>query len=669
MVKTGQYWNILAGGTMALLSVRNISKAYADKSILEGASLQVNPGEKVGLVGANGCGKTTLLKIIIGAEEADAGEVFTSRGVSMGYLSQKPGFLPEAELQEIFRGALAEIYSIKEEMTHLEEKMASFDSGEKNKVLTSLMERYGELAHQFEENEGYMLENRLQMIAQGLGFREADLERSIETFSGGEKTRAQLASLLLSEPDLLLLDEPTNSLDAESIEWLENFLVSWRGALLVVSHDRFFLDRIVGRIIALENKKLLSYQGNFSNFLHQREIITKTLHKAYKKQEITIKKHQDFIRNAAADRRTKRQARSREKLLEKLDLIKKPEKTPSWKARFDFAGREGRSVVVFERVSKYYGSFPVFKNASFEIKGGDRVAVLGPNGAGKTTLLRVITGEETIESGVVKIGSGSKMAYFDQEQKTLMGELTVLENIMDVSGMLEAEARHFLGNYLFRGDDVFKLVKSLSGGEKSRLALARMALEESNFLIMDEPTNHLDIWGISELEAALTSYPGTLLIVSHDRYFVSRTATKILEINNRRVKLYNGTYAEYREMQLREKEGKEQGTGPLHNVASIREQSRIKKEKEEARRKEIMAVRRKRRQLHQTITGIEEKIVCHEKKISHLEKQLASPGIYDDFAKARPFLAELTVIQDEVRSLYEKWEKLGLLLDEFPQQE
>ncbi len=653
---------------MALLDVRNIDKTYADKSILEGVSLQINPGEKIGLVGANGSGKTTLLKIIIGAEEAEQGEVFIGKGLSLGYLSQKPGFLPEASLREVLRGALEEVYSLKEEMILLEKEMSLFGADKKNVHLASLMERYGQLAHLFEEKGGYLLENRLQMITGGLGFREADLGRRVETFSGGEKTRAQMAALLLSEPDLLLLDEPTNSLDSDSVEWLENFLGSWRGALLIVSHDRFFLDRVVGQIAALENKRLRLYRGNFSSFLRQREMEKSAQDKAYKKQEATIKKQLDFIRHAAADQRTKRQARSREKLLERLDLVEKPGGAPSWKARFDFSGRGGRSsVVAFEKVSKFFGSRPVFLEASFEINGGDRVAVLGPNGAGKTTLLRIITGEETAESGVVKIGAGSRIAYFDQEQRTLKGHLTVLENIMGASGMSESEARSYLGGYLFRGDEVFKPVQSLSGGEKSRLALARMALGESNFLIMDEPTNHLDIWGIGELEAALSGYPGTLLIVSHDRYFVSRTATKILAIGNRRVKLYKGTYTEYREKQLKEKERESAAPHPIDMAA--KELRQAEKEREKAKREHILQARRKRRRLNHSIAEVEEKITCGENKISYLEEQLARPGIYDDFAKARNFLTELTQVRDEIGVLYEKWEKLGSLLDELPPEE
>ncbi|NLX91492.1 MAG: ABC-F family ATP-binding cassette domain-containing protein [Firmicutes bacterium] len=650
---------------MALLEVRNIFKAYADNSILEGASLQVNPGEKIGLVGANGSGKTTLLKLIMGLEEPDQGEVFISKGLSLGYLSQKPGFMPRASLQDVLTEALSEIYSIKEELSRLEKEMSFCGADKKETVLASLMERYAQLSQIFEEKGGYQLENRLRMIARGLGFQESDLQRRVENFSGGEKTRTQLAALLLREPDLLLLDEPTNSLDSESVEWLENYLGSWRGGLLVVSHDRFFLDRIAGKIVVLENKKLRSYRGNFSSFMAQREVERVTLEKAYKKQEATIKKDLEFIRNASGDERAKRQARSREKRLAKLDLLQKPDAAKSWKTRFGYAGRGNRSVVVLEKVAKSFGPLTVFTDVTFKINWGDRVAIVGPNGAGKTTLLRIITGGETFDSGIVEIGQGIRIAYFDQEHKSLKSELTVLENIIEASGMTEAEARRYLGSYLFQGDMVFKKVHSLSGGEKSRLALAKMALGESNFLVMDEPTNHLDIWGIEELETSLSAYPGTLLIVSHDRFFISRTATKILEVKDKRVTLYNGTYLEYKE--LKEKESKNSSFNLSETPA--KQQRREKREREKALREEILALRRKKRKLHSLISGIEEKIALGEKKISCLEEQLARPGMYDDFNKVRPLLDELTKTRDEVGELYEEWEKLSLSLDELPQEE
>lgn len=652
---------------MALLDVRNISKTYADHSILEGVSLQVNAGEKIGFIGANGTGKTTLIKIITGDEEPDQGEVFIGKGISLGYLSQKPGFLPTARLQDFLTEALEDVYALKEEMARLEKEMSLCSVREDESSLALLMEKYGELSHLYEEKGGYLLENRLRMVALGLGFKEADLQRQMDNFSGGEKTRAQLAALLLREPDLLLLDEPTNSLDADSVEWLENYLINWPGALLVVSHDRFFLDRVAGRIVVLENRRLRSYRGNFSRCLKQREMERNALEKAFKKQEAAIKKDQDFIRNAAADERTKRQARSREKRLEKLDPVKKPEKAPSWKARFDFAGRGSRCAVAFEEVSKSYAGSTVFTDATFEINWGDRVAVVGPNGAGKTTLLRLITGEETFDSGMVRIGEGSKIAYFDQEQKTLNKELTVLENIMEASGMGEHEARSYLGGYQFRGEDVFKNVQVLSGGEKSRLALAKMSLEESNFIIMDEPTNHLDIWGIEELENALAGFPGTLLIVSHDRYFISRTATKILEVKDKHVKLYKGTYLEYREIKLNEKEKEV----PVFSFSDElrKQQRRERKEMEKAKREEMLAIRRKRRNLSRSISELEEKITLGENKISSLEEQLAVPGIYDDFNKARRIIEELAQARDKVRELYEEWEKLGFLLDELPLEE
>jgi len=651
---------------MALLDVRHIYKSYADNSILEGVSLQLRAGDRVGLLGRNGSGKTTLLKIITGEEEPDSGEIYRGKGLNLGYLSQKPGFLPEASLYEILREALEDVYQLKNEIARLEEEMASGSAGQGEEYIASLMTRYGELTHIFEERGGYMLENRLGMVALGLGFSEKDLSRQVGNFSGGEKTRVQLAALLLREPDLLLLDEPTNSLDTESVEWLENYLVNWRGALLVVSHDRFFLDGIAGQIAILEKRGIRLYKGNYSAYQLQREIERSTLEKASKKQEETIRKDEEFIRNAAAE--TKRQARSREKRLGKLAQVEKHEDAPSWKARFGFASRiSNRSVVTLEDVSKRFDRNVVFKGASFEINWGDRLAVVGPNGAGKTTLLRIITGEETGYDGLVRFGTGIKMAYFDQEQKTLRNELTVLENILEASRMGEDEARRFLGSYLFRGEDVFKKVEALSGGERSRLALAKMTLDESNFLILDEPTNHLDIWGIEELEKALAVFPGTLLLVSHDRFFISRTATKIIDVRDKKVRLYKEPYSVYREIRLKEKSRE---AAPVSAAEALKiQERRAKKEEEKAKRDEIMALRRQRRDLIRAMTEIEEKASAGESRIVSLQEELSKPGIYDDYTKARPLLDELAQTKDEVGALYEEWERLALLKEELPQEE
>jgi ATP-binding cassette subfamily F protein 3 len=650
---------------LAILSINNISKYFGDQPVLSGISLQLHQGEKVGLVGPNGAGKTTLLKIITGEVGADEGAVYMAKELSLGYLSQKPGMLPHTTLEEYLMEALKDVVFLRQELASLERKMASPAIKENSVALDSLMQRYGDLAHLFEEKGGYMLEKRLSAVAGGLGFTEGDFKRRVSEFSGGEKTRAQLAFLILQEPDLLLLDEPTNYLDIDAVEWLENFLRDCPGSIIVVSHDRYFLDRVVGRIVALRNGNLRNYRGNYSAYISQREIEEISAEKAYKKQQAAIKKDLEFIRTAAADERTKRQARSREKRLRALNTVSRPMKDKSMNLNFSFAGRSGKIVLSMENVSKAFGETVLFKNATFKINWGDRVALVGPNGAGKTTLLRIITGEEMQSEGKIYLGPSVKPVYFDQEQQQLDLLSTPLETIMNASSMGEAEARKHLGRYLFREDEIFKKIGDLSGGEKSRLALAKIALAAGNFLILDEPTNHLDIAGVEELEAALDDYQGTLLVVSHDRYFVSRMATRILEIRGQRVRLFKGDYREYEEMRAREKE--EKSALKDHPEALSRRREEEKKRREE--REKILKLRRQKRTLKKRLQELEEEILLKEQKVSSFQDRLADAGIYQNFDDARSVAEEYKKAQKRLHLLYEQWEAAALQLEELPEED
>ena len=653
------------GEPLALLSINRLSKYFGDQMVLSGISLQLHQGEKVGLVGPNGAGKTTLLKIITGEIEADEGEVYLARGLSLGYLSQKPGILPRATLEEHLLEATKDIVFLRQELASLEQEMASPAMKENSAALASLMEKYGELAHLFEEKGGYTLEKRLAAVARGLGFTEDDFGRQVSEFSGGEKTRAQLASLILQEPDLLLLDEPTNYLDIDAVEWLENFLRDWSGSILVVSHDRYFLDRVAGRIVSLKNGNLRNYRGNYSAYVAQRKIEETSEEKAYKKQQAAINKDLEFIRTAAADERTKRQTRSREKRLQALKTVSRPVKDKSMNLNFNFTGRSGKIVLAMENVSKAFGETVLFKDVGFEINWGDRVALVGPNGAGKTTLLRIITGEEIQSEGKIYLGPSVNMAYFDQEQQQLDLLSTPLETIMNASSMGETEARKHLGRYLFRGDEIFKKVGDLSGGEKSRLALAKVALAEGNFLILDEPTNHLDITGVEELEAALDDYPGTLLVVSHDRYFVSRMATRILEIRDRRVRLFKGSYREYEEMKAKEKEEK----AALRVDSDVLSRRREEEKKRREKREHILELRRKKRTLKKRLQELEEEIFLEEQKVSSYQDRLADGEIYQNFDDARSVAEEYKKAQKHLHRLYEQWEAAALQLEELPEEE
>ena len=652
---------------MPILHLNNIYKDYGDNRVLAGVSLVLQRGEKVGLVGPNGSGKTTLLKIIAGEEEADQGSVFLSRGASLGYLEQKPGFLNRTTLGNYLREAVRDILSIKDELSALEKEMALLGNEASRESLDPLMKRYGFLTQLYESKGGYTLENRINIVAQGMGFKKEDRGRCIEKFSGGEKTRAQLAALILQEPELLLLDEPTNYLDLESLEWLENYLRAWSVSLLVVSHDRYFLDRVVDRIASLERGELKCYRGNYSDYVAQRQLEKASMEKVYQKQLAAVKKDLDFIRTASADERTKRQARSREKRLSKMQLLSPPPAEKTGKLNFGFAGRSSRLVLSFDKVSKAFGGAELFSEATFEIEWGDRVSLVGPNGAGKTTLLRMITGEEAQSSGRIQIGHGVRIAYFDQEQKLLEPDSTPLGTVMEHTGLTEAEARKHLSRFLFRGDEVFKKVGDLSGGEKSRLALARVALSAGNFLIMDEPTNHLDVKGVEELETALAGYPGTLLVVSHDRFFISRIATKVLEIREGNVKLYRGTYREYIEARAAEEE-KEAGER-REKAEAAAGRGRKKREMEKAAREQLLALRRERRRLEKSLARLEEEISEEEAKISSLQEQLADPGIYENFVSARKIAEEFKSAQHRVELLYDEWEVIAAELEELPPEE
>lgn len=645
---------------MSLLSLHNITKSYGENEILSSVSMQLEPGEKAGLVGANGAGKTTLLRIIMEMEEIENGGIFRSQGLSIGYLSQRPEQMARASLWQHLESAAGNLTALKDKLGLLEEEMASTQAQKDQKLMQELVHRYGRLSHFFEQSGGYTLEHRLREVALGLGFTEDDFPRRVEDFSGGEKTRVQLAALLLQEHDLLLLDEPTNSLDFDAIQWLEKYLAAWRGALLIVSHDRFFLDRVAKIIYFLHGKQLKKYHGNYSIFSKQRQLEEAREKKEYSQQQKLFRKEKDFILNAKAE--TKRQAQSREKRLEKLQKLNKPEEQKNMNLEFDYIGRSGKIVAALESVGKSFGAKNIFWGANVELRWGDRLAIVGPNGAGKSTLLRIITGEEPCTEGSVQIGSNVRMAYFEQEQKQLGPDSTPLDIIMETSGMAENEARNYLGTYLFRGDEVFKRIRDLSGGEKSRLALARTSLMESNFLILDEPTNHLDIAGIEKLEAALLSYPGTLLLVSHDRYFLTKIASSILEIRNGRVTYYKGNYQEF----LEDKDSKQEENDLGRISPQEQAKARRREERELARinRQRLLALEREKRQAQQQADDLESQIQKAENVVSQLEKQLANPAIYDEFEEARAVIEQLNASREQVEILFEAWEKAVQTLEE-----
>ena len=488
---------------MPLLTMSQITKSYGAETILADISLQLQHGEKAGLIGPNGSGKTTLLKIIAGEIEPDTGVLHLGRGAKVGYLPQEPPDIPAGTLRSHLEHPLRHIYALKQEVTALEAEIAAAGTETEHNLLEERLERYATLTSRFEEEGGYQVESRLSGIARGLGFTETDFDREISGFSGGEKTRARLAGLLLQDLDLLLLDEPTNFLDLSALEWLEKYLRDLSCALIVVSHDRFFLDRVVRRIFALQGSALKSYSGNYSEYQKQLEQERLSADRDHRRLQLLRDREERLVREAKSDERSKRQARSRQKRLDKLAPVERRSREQSFKLGLGYTGRSGRQVIIFDHIEKKFDAKTIFRDLSFEITWGDRIALVGPNGAGKSTLLKLVSGEIKPTAGTVRLGPAVNVLYFDQEQEQLIPKQTLLETITSASELDIPQARNHLGRYLFRGDDVFKQVADLSGGEKSRLALARLALRSGNCLLMDEPTSHLDLPAMEKLESVL----------------------------------------------------------------------------------------------------------------------------------------------------------------------
>jgi ATP-binding cassette, subfamily F, member 3 len=638
---------------LALLNLSGIEKSYGATLILSGVSFQLETGEKAGLIGPNGSGKSTLLKIIAADVDPDAGSVSYSRGARVGYLPQETPDLPEGTLRSHLEHPLRSIFTLKEEIASLETAIAGAAAAD-SAPLEKNLELYAELTERFKEEGGYQVESRLNAVARGLGFSSADLDRPIAGFSGGEKTRARLAGLLLQDLDLLLLDEPTNFLDLEALEWLEKYLRDLNTALLIVSHDRFFLDRLVSRIFAIQGLKVKSYSGNYSAYSRELEREFHSAEHHYRHQQLLRAREERLVREAKGDERSKKQARSRHKRLAKLEPLDGPTKEESFKLGLGYSGRSGRQVISCEAVSKSYDAKTIFGDLNFEIRWGDRVALIGPNGAGKSTLLKIISGAIKPDSGSVRLGPAVKTLYFDQEQEKLVPGQSLLEVIMAASELDQPQARNHLGRYHFRGEEVFKKVSDLSGGEKSRLALARLALNSGNCLLMDEPTSHLDLPALEELEKVLVAYPGTLIIVSHDRYFLRGLANRVFELNGGKLTIYDRNFSEY--MALKE--------NPASRPAAAEtDQKLVKRLRQEAHRNR-QAEQRNLRRLKDEQGRIEEAIEAAEAEISRLEETLSNPAHYGD----HNHLAELGVTLEEAKTdlsaLLEEWEEVTTSLEE-----
>lgn len=638
-----------------ILSVNNIDKTFVDNHILKGVSFHLNENDKAALIGVNGCGKTTLLKIIMGLEHADNGEVTMSKDLSVGYL-------PQNAVLDSDRTVYEEVLSTKQDMVEMEaslEKLQKAMEVSSGKELDLLIAKHTDMLASFEDKGGYVYKSEVRGVLLGLGFNEEQLSQSVNTLSGGQKTRVALGKLLLFSPDLIILDEPTNHLDMSSVSWLENYLLNYKKSVFIVSHDRYFLDRIVNKVIEIEAGHATTYDGNYSAYSIKKEMLRNAAMNAYIKQQAQIEHQEAVIEKLRSFNREKsiKRAESRVKALEKIERLDKPiELNDDMQLTLIPRIESGKDVLAVNGLSKSYGSNSLFENLAFELKRGDHVAIIGDNGTGKTTLLKIINGVESPDFGSYKLGTKVTVGYYDQEHHVLNDDNTIFNEISDAYPSLNnTEIRNVLAAFLFTGEDVFKKIGSLSGGEKGRVSLAKLMLSESNLLILDEPTNHLDITSKEILESALNNYEGTLLYVSHDRYFINRTADRILELKNHGFTEYLGNYDYYLEKKDQisssdNSNSKQQTTVESENKLDWKAQ------------KEYQAGLRK---IQNRLNEVEKKIEALESEKEKLEVALSDPVNSYNSAKLNELAAKLSEVDEKLLPLMDDWEMISEELEEY----
>lgn len=633
-----------------ILSCNNISKSFGTDVIIKSCSFNIEDHEKAAIVGINGAGKSTLLKIITGIEPADTGLVTLAKDKTLGYLSQQQNLNSDNTIYDELLSVKQYILDMEAQLRSIENQMKSAD----DTALETLMKKYSDLNHEFELNNGYAYKSEITGVLKGLGFAEEDFTLNVNTLSGGQKTRVALGRLLLSKPDIILLDEPTNHLDMESISWLENYLLNYSGAVLIVAHDRYFLDKIVSKIIELDNGNATVFSGNYTDYASKKAILRNMQLKEYLNQQREIKHQESVITKLKQFNREKsiKRAESREKMLNKMEFVDKPEiLNDKMDIKLEPNVISGNDVLTVDNLTKGFDGTVLFDNICFQIKRGERVALIGSNGTGKTTILKLINGIIPADSGSIYLGAKVNIGYYDQEHHVLDPDKTIFDEIRDAYPDLNnTQIRNTLAAFLFTNEDVFKYIKDLSGGERGRVSLAKLMLSNANFLILDEPTNHLDITSKEILENALNSYTGTVLFVSHDRYFINSTATRIIELANKTVVNYIGNYDYY----LEKKDIL--GAKPITNNISKSSSSAISK----LNWQEEKVKQAQQKKIKNEIKRTEERMALIEAEIEELDNMYADPAISSDTAKLMEIHTRKEALSKELDELYDKWGELTL---------
>ena len=640
-----------------ILNATNISKSFGSNEIIKDATFLVNEHEKVAIVGVNGAGKTTLLKILTGEESADSGSITLAKDAKLGYLRQINNVDSALSIIDELYTVIEPILNMEKRMSQMQEDMKHLTGSE----LEELYSSYTALTHSYELMDGYAAKSRVVGILKGLGFEEIDFDRKINTLSGGQKTRVFLAKLLLEEPDIILLDEPTNHLDLRSIEWLESYLLNYKGAVIIVSHDRYFLDKIVSKVIDIENGNVQMYLGNYTDFSNKKQMLLDARMKEYMNQQQEIKHQEAVITKLKQFNREKsiKRAESRQKQLEKIERVEAPQTySENMRLSLDISKESGKDVLTVHNLSKSFDQKKLFWDINFEIKRGERVAIIGDNGTGKTTLLKIINGLLEPDTGEVIYGSNVSVAYYDQEHQVLHMDKTLFDELSDTyPEMTNTQIRNILAAFLFTGEDVYKKIADLSGGERGRVSLVKLMLSKANFLLLDEPTNHLDIVSKDVLENALNNFPGTVCYVSHDRYFINKTATRILDLTENRLLNYIGNYDYY----IEKREAVEEDANLTSTEQAEKPADVSESKKEWIDNKTALAQKKK---VKNALNKCEKEISEIEDKLQAVDEEFSNPENASNVGKLMELQKQKEALAKRLDKLMEDWEELTLQMEE-----